>query len=183
MSTHRVNLGCGPHAARGWVNVDRIDAPGVDVVSDLRDRIALAEQSVDCVVAMHVLQDLAWQELPHALAEILRILRPGGWLRAGVPDLDRAIDAYRRDDAAWFYVPDRDARAPGAKLVTQIIWYGSVRTPCTFDFVREQLELAGFAHVARATFGRTGSPYPELASLDNRERESLYVEAIRPRAP
>jgi hypothetical protein len=52
-----------------------------------------------------------------------------------------------------------------------------VRTPFTFDYAREVLQDAGFRDVRRCEFGRTQSGFPELASLDNRPRESLFVEA------
>lgn len=75
-------------------------------------------------------------------------------------------------------MPDRDARSIGAKLVTQIVSYGSVRTRFTFDFADEWLRNAGFGDVTKQSFG--ASRVPGLASLDNRERESLLVEAVKP---
>jgi predicted SAM-dependent methyltransferase len=173
----RLHVGCGSRPAPGWINADRRPGEGVDLCVDLREGLPMADDSVDCAVAMHVLQDLAWNELPGVLAELRRVLRPGGTLRLGLPDLDRAIDAYRRGDAAYFHVPDRDAASIGAKLVTQLVWYGSVRTPFCFDFARELLEGAGFRAVQRSRFGHSDSGHPEIASLDNRERETLFVEA------
>jgi predicted SAM-dependent methyltransferase len=175
----RLNLGCGPQPRAGWLNVDKQPYAGVDACGDLCAGLPLRSDSVDAIVAMHVLQDLAWPELPAALAEMRRLLKPGGVLRLGLPDLDRAIDAYRHGDAAYFHVPDDDARSPGAKLVTQIIWYGSVRTPFTFDFAREWLERAGFRAVERCAFGQTRHGDAGLVDLDNREHESLFVEALK----
>lgn len=173
----RLNVGCGPRPATGWLNADRQAVDGVDLVGDLRDGLALADRSVDYAVAIHVLQDLAWPDIPPVLRELHRVLQPGGTLRLGLPDLDRAIDAYRRGDAAYFHVPDEHARAVGAKLVTQIIWYGSVRTPFTFDFAQELLLQAGFRDVVRCELRRTASRFTGIVALDNRERESLFVEA------
>lgn len=163
----------------GWINADRRSAPGIDVYGDFRDGLPLADGSIDYAVAMHFFQDLAWGDLPLLLAEVRRVLKPGGVLRLGVPDLDRAIDAYRRGDAGYFHVPDRDAASLGAKLVTQIIWYGSVRTPFTWDYADEVLRAAGYARVVRCEYGRSASRWTDIAMLDNRERESLYVEATR----
>lgn len=172
-----LNCGCGPKPAEGWLNVDVQPHPGVDLTADLRQGLPLPDGSFDGIVAMHVLQDLAWSEVAPALKELRRLLAPGGVLRLGLPDLDRAIDAYRRGDAAYFFVPDEDARAVGAKLVTQIVWYGSVRTPFTFDFADECLRRAGFSQVRRCAFGKTSGGDGRLAALDNRERESLFIEA------
>ncbi|HWI14123.1 MAG TPA: hypothetical protein VNT02_07695, partial [Burkholderiales bacterium] len=100
-------------------------------------------------------------------------------LRLAVPDLERAIDAYNRRDATYFYVPDADARTLGAKLVTQAIWYGSVRTPFTYDYAAEVLVAAGFRSVARCAYRETHSAHSDITALDNRERETLFVEATR----
>ena len=175
----RLNVGCGPHPAAGWVNADRQPAEGIDICGDIRDGLALANDAVDCIAAIHFLQDLPWDSLAGALREMHRVLKPGGVLRLGLPDLDRAIDAYRRGDAGYFFVPDADARAIGAKLVTQIIWYGSVHTPFTFDFAREWLERAGFREIARCAFRETRHGDARLVELDNRERESFFVEALK----
>ncbi len=172
-------MGCGPDLRAGWVNADRTAAPGVDVCGDLCAGLPLASETFDVVVAMHVLQDIAWPDLPAALAELRRLLRPGGVLRLGLPDLDRAIDAYRRGDAGYFFVPDADATSIGGKLVTQAIWYGSVRTPFTFDFACEWLLRAGFRDPLRCGFGQTRHGGDGIVELDNRERESLFVEALR----
>jgi SAM-dependent methyltransferase len=179
-NARRLNLGCGAEPASGWINADRRPGPGVDLCGDVRDGIALPDASVDVAVAMHLLQDLDWGDIPPVLRALKRVLRPGGTLRIGVPDLERAIDAFRRGDAAYFLVPDRDARTLGAKLVTQIIWYGSVRTPFTFDYASELLERAGYAHVRRCRFRETAHGPPDIVMLDNRERETLFVEARRP---
>jgi SAM-dependent methyltransferase len=173
-----VNLGCGPMARPGWINCDSKDLPGVDLRSDL-SRLALGANYVDYIAAIHVLQDLAYEEIVPALREIRRVLKPGGVLRLAVPDIDRAINAYVHSDAAYFYVPDEHARTIGGKLVTQIIWYGSVRTPCNFDFISESLAAAGYHDICRCAFGETCSRFPQLASLDNRERETLFVEALK----
>jgi SAM-dependent methyltransferase len=175
----RLNVGCGMNPAPGWVNLDLREHAGVDLCCDVRRALPLGERSVDYAVAIHVLQDMVWAEIPAALAELHRVLRPGAVLRLGLPDLERAIDAYRRADASYFYVPDSDARKLGSKLVTQLVWYGSVRTPFTFDFAEELLVNAGFTQVERCAFRQTASRYPQIVELDNRERESLFVEAVK----
>ena len=179
MSLTRVNVGCGLNPAPGWINLDLRTHQGMDLCCDIRRSIPLGERAVDYAVAIHVLQDLPWADLPAATAELHRVLRPGGVLRLALPDLDRAIEAYRSGDAAYFYVPDTHARSLGAKLITQIVWYGSVRTPFTFDFAHELLGNAGFARIERCGFRQTRSAYPQIVDLDDRERESLFVEAVK----
>jgi predicted SAM-dependent methyltransferase len=175
----RLNVGCGPHHMPGWINADFDGGHGIDLVGDIRRGLDLDSDSIHYMVAMHMLQDLAYWDIPIVLHELKRVLAPEGVVRLGLPDLDKAIQAYISGDHRYFHVPDSDARAIGTKLVTQITWYGSVRTPFTFDYIAELLGREGYRHVRRCEFGRTESPYPEIVQLDNRPRESLFVEAVK----
>jgi SAM-dependent methyltransferase len=175
----RLNWGCGPTPPSGWINADRLCAPGVTLCGDIRDGLALPENSVDYAVAIHALQDLPYLDIVPALRELRRVLRPAGVLRLGLPDLERAIEAWLRHDTTYFYIPDAEARTLGGKLIVQAIWYGSTRTPFTWDFFHELATKAGFRQLTRCKFRSTESAWPEIVDLDNRERETLFVEAVK----
>ena len=175
----RLNWGCGPFARSGWLNADRRAARGVDLVHDIRDGLPLRDATVAYAVTIHGLQDLAYLDVLPALREFRRVLVPGGVLRLALPDLDRAIDAYRTGDRGYFHIPDDDAKSAGGKLVAQIVWYGSVRTPFTWDAIEELVMRAGFTAARRASFGATYTAHADIVTLDNRPRESLFVEAVR----
>ena len=49
----------------------------------------------------------------------------------------------------------------------------------TYDFTEELLAKVGFWQIVRCAFRQTHSPFPEIIALDNRPRESLFVEAVR----
>jgi SAM-dependent methyltransferase len=125
----RLNWGCGPKPAPGWLNSDRIARPGIDVPCDVRSGLPLGDASMDYVVAMHALQDLAYGDIVPALRELRRVLIPGGVLRVGVADLERAFDAYVADDPDYFVVPDRDATLIGTKLLRNALWCAWLRRP------------------------------------------------------
>lgn len=175
----RLHWGCGPVTPAGWVNADRRRGPGVDLVCDIRDGFPLPDASFDYAVGIHALQDLPYPDVVPALRELRRVLTPGGVLRLGLPDLDRAIQAYVRGDRGYFLVPDLEARSLGGKLCVQMLWYGSLRSLFTYDFTEELLGKSGFTAVARCEFGETKSPHPEIVALDNRRTESLFVEAVK----
>jgi hypothetical protein len=173
----RLNVGCGPHPVPGWINADYQSYEGVDLCGDIRKGLALADGAVQYAVSIHMLPELPWGDIPGVLTELRRVIEPGGVLRLGLPDLDRGVDAYRRGDAGYFLVPDADARSLGAKLITQLTWYGTVRTPFTFGYIEELLQQAGFSDIRRCEFRRSESAFADIVSLDNREPESLFVEA------
>jgi hypothetical protein len=174
----RLNWGCGTDPEPGWINSDVKDAPGIDVPCDIRSGLPLPTGCIEYAVSIHALPELAYPDVVPALAELRRVLRPTGVLRLGLPDLERAVTAFWRGDRNYFLVPDEDAASLGAKLVVQLVWYGYTRTPFTHEFIEEQLLRAGFGGVRRCAFRETASPYPEIVALDNREHESLFVEAV-----
>lgn len=80
----KLNLGCGKDIRPGWINIDRIRGPGVDVVLDLdQENLPFSDGIVDEVLASHILEHLVrWEDL---LVEIHRVLRPRGRLEIHVP--------------------------------------------------------------------------------------------------
>jgi SAM-dependent methyltransferase len=176
----RLNWGCGERPARGWVNSDVRCLPGVDLCCDIREGLPTPTGCFDYVVSVHALQMLAYTELVPVLRELRRVLRPGGILRLALPDLDRAIAAYTNGDYRYFCVPDEDERTIGGKLVAHVLWYGSSRTLFTSDFALDLLARAGFMDCQRRAFRTTGSPDQSIVELDDRARETLFVEAIGP---
>lgn len=175
----RLNWGCGMYAAPGWINSDVKEGPGIDLSCDVLDGLPLEAGSIDYAVSIHALPEIAYGDLVPALRELRRVLKPGGVLRLALPDLERGVQAYLRGDRDYFLIPDEDARSLGGKLVVQLIWYGYSRSLFTADFVDELLEKAGFQATVRCGFRQTASPFGEIVELDDRERESLFVEAVK----
>lgn len=177
----RLNWGCGAHVAPGWINSDAKDEAGVDLVADVRQGLPLAGESIDYAVSIHALPEFAYPELVPVLEELRRVLKAGGTLRLALPDLRRGIDAYLANDESYFKVGSDDVRSLGGRFVVQMLWYGYSRSLFTTDFAVELLEKAGFVDVAECSFQVTASDIPEIVELDNREDESIFVEARAPR--
>lgn len=75
----KLNLGCGRACMPGWVNVDAVALPGVDVVADLdrcrRQRLPFADDSVDEMLLSHVLEHI--EDTLGVMQELHRIARAG----------------------------------------------------------------------------------------------------------
>ena len=90
----RLHIG-GTVRKEGWTVLNALPGDHVDIVGDLRDLSALNDASFDLVYASHVFEHLGYQtELPEALREVARILRPGGRLCISVPDLPTLCRLY-----------------------------------------------------------------------------------------
>lgn len=95
-----LNLGCGPHYADGWVNVDRYgpgdvaDGRRVDVIGDIMV-LPYGDGSCSRVYMGHVLEHLDLREaVPRVLREVRRVLVRGGELMVVVPDVERAREGW-----------------------------------------------------------------------------------------
>ena len=179
MGTKRLNWGCGPNPIRGWINSDQKVGPGIDLSCDIRDGLPLESDSIDYIVSIHAMSEVPYPDLLPVLRELRRVLKSNGILRLSLPDLDKGIQAYLRNDRDYFLIPDDEVKSLGGKLIVQLIWYGYSRTLFTSDFIEELLFMAGFRHVHHCPYKETRSPYGDIVELDNRAQESLFVEAIK----
>lgn len=175
----RLNWGCGTHPQPGWINSDIKECPGIDISCDIRQGIPLDDGSLDYIVSIHALPMISYPDLVPVLEELRRLLKPGGVLRLALPDARRGIRALLDGDRDHFLVPDDEVRSLGGKFVVHMLWYGYSVTMFTDDFIEELLEKAGFSRVTHCRFSQTASRWPEIVELDNREHESLFVEAVK----
>jgi SAM-dependent methyltransferase len=177
----RLNWGCGAQGEPGWINSDLKEGPGIDISVDIRDGLPVESDSLDYVVSIHALPMISYPDLVPVLTELRRVLRPGGVLRLGLPDLDKGIDAYRGGRASHFFVEDSDARSMSGKFILHMLWFGYSVTLFTPEFTEELLVRAGFEDVAHCAYRETRSALDGITELDNREDESFFIEAVKPR--
>jgi predicted SAM-dependent methyltransferase len=180
----RVNLGCGAHTIPGWVNVDAIRERGVDLRQDLRRPLPFDTASCRLIFAHHVLEHFHYpDEALSVLTECRRVAAPDGCLRVVVPDLGMYVKRYSGERGQ---PPLRELIGPTEPLDTRAeqlhlgLWRGRAHK---FAYDEETLgrllELAGFEHVERVSFGR--SAFNSQIVQDRTEhwypKESLYMEA------
>lgn len=200
----KINLGCGLAITKGWINVDGslnalvaswpnslhrllYRASGANryytceqycslleehefVHHDLAYGIPFADQSVDFVYSSHFLEHMHKQDATHLMQESFRVLRPGGVIRVCVPDLAYAVSLYAAGDkkrmlSDYFFVEDKES------------YYARHKYMYDFELLSELLQSVGFSNIVRCDY-RQGAT-PDLAVLDNRPDETLYVEASK----
>lgn len=91
----KLNLGCGHIPLDGFINVDRRELPGVDVVAEvnaLPEGVCEAEE----VFSSHMLEHFPQEQLCRELLPYWKsLLKKGGVIRAVVPDAEAMIREYQ----------------------------------------------------------------------------------------
>jgi len=82
----RLNVGCGHIALDGYINVDRRDLPGVDIIAEAT-AIPVAPTSATEIIASHLVEHFSLRMLEDVLLPHWRsLLAPGGQLTIVAPD-------------------------------------------------------------------------------------------------
>ena len=79
----KLNLGCGDDLRPGYINCDCVQLPGVDQVVDLDRPIPFADDSVDEIILIDVLEHV--DDILKTMEELHRVLKKGGRLIIRVP--------------------------------------------------------------------------------------------------
>lgn len=140
------------------------------VPHDLRNGIPLDDSSVDFVFAARVLETLYIDQTARLLREAARVLKPGGYIRVCVNDLQARIIRYQEGD--------RQGVIRSLFGTSDSTFLNSHRSTYDFDLLHDLLSAAGFEDTRRCSF-REGK-VPDLQVLEHRPEEALFVEALRP---
>jgi predicted SAM-dependent methyltransferase len=119
------------------------------------------------------------------LAEVRRILRPGGVVRIAVPDIARLVQVYlATGDADGFIAATHMGLNRPTGLMGWMKWVlvGPRHHLWMYDgdSLGKLLHEAGFANVAIMPAGKTNIADPGDLDLEERASESVFVEAFQP---
>lgn len=151
----RLNLGCGPNAPTGWLNVDgswnawlsnhvylrktltafgliNKNSPGAQwnvrpLVHDLTKPLPFADNTVAAIYGAHVLEHLYLADAQRLLTECKRVLCPGGVIRLVVPDLHSMVAAYLKNKNGGS--PSPSERVTAADQLNQMLGFRSPAPP------------------------------------------------------
>lgn len=175
-----LHVGCGPkrkdRTTRGFntdewreLRLDIDESVNPDIVGTMLDMSAVGDASVDAIFSSHNIEHLYPHEVPVALKEFLRVLRPDGFLVITCPDLQSVCVLIAEDkltEAAY--------TSPAGPIAPLDILYGhrpplargnlfmAHRCGFTEKVLIGTLRIAGFATVASR---RRGHPNYDLYAL------------------
>lgn len=193
-----LHIGCGPCLLPGWINLDVHPAP---LATNVLWGLPFADGSVRHVFLSHLLEHLFYPtDVYPFLAELLRVLAPGGVVRIVVPDIEQCIDAYQHRDPQFFQ--GRRAHWAGGdgdptRLEDFLAYAGAGPDPAylfqahkfgyDFETLARALQRTGFVDVERSDYMRSPhgalqvDDHSEVASARYGDRHySLFVEASKP---
>ena len=81
----RLHLGCGRKILEGYINVDIVEGPGVDVLCDVARGIPFPDCVFDEVLAVDFIEHIPPVRSIALMNDIWRVLRPGGVFKIHVP--------------------------------------------------------------------------------------------------
>lgn len=160
-----LHVGCGPYHPQAlpdllrtpeWreVRLDIDPAVQPDIIGSITDMHAVLSASVDAVYSSHNLEHVYAHEVPIALAEFYRVLKPGGFALIIVPDIQKVAEYVAQGKLEEpLYV------SPYGPIAAIDILYGfrtalaqgnhfmAHRTAFTVETLRQKLQEAGFSQV------------------------------------
>jgi predicted SAM-dependent methyltransferase len=191
-----LHVGCGRmykhHTTRGFNTADwqeiRLDIdPSVspDVIGTMTDMSAVESASVDAIFSSHNIEHLYPHEVPVALAEFRRVLKPEGFAVITCPDL-KSVCALIADDKLTeaAYISPAGPIAPIDILyghrpqIAEGNFYMAHRCGFTQKILHGTLQAAGFETVA--TVARGFTPFFDLwaiSSLNTRTEGEIQTLA------
>jgi SAM-dependent methyltransferase len=135
----RLDLGCGRRPVAGAIGVDAVSLPGVCVVARMgAGKLPFRDQTVSEAFALNVLEHL--EDLPAAMAEVWRVLAPGGLCHVEVPYFAGVSAFADPTHRRWFTYTtfEHFAAAPGdGWRANRHTWFGETR----FAIVRRRLRF------------------------------------------
>lgn len=92
----KLNLGCGSQKISGFVGVDLCEE--ADLKHDLKEPLPFEDNSVDEILAIHVIESFYQFEFPAVLKDWYRVLKPEGKITIEFTSLTDTIKMYLGDD-------------------------------------------------------------------------------------
>jgi len=160
----KLQLGCGANLLPGWVNTDIQPHPSADYLDFLRP-LPFAANIFAAVFCEHTIEHIDKPGAVGMIAEVFRILRPGGLFRVVTPSLENfsriALDPGGETTIKYLEFFRRYSGNPQATVsdaVNAIFYEHGHRHIYAEAELRDMLLNAGFAHVAIMPAGKYSDP-------------------------
>lgn len=201
----KLQLGCGRNWLEGWLNSDYFPRNSDILQLDVTVALPFENDTFDYIFSEHVIEHISYPEGAYMLEECFRVLKPGGVLRVGTPDLAFLVNLYREDEAArhsrtqleqefleYFLaneIKDREINAPvdfDTYLINKFVRAWGHEFIYDEKSLRHMMKTLGFTEITRCEVME--SAHQALCGLENIDRkppghialETIVMESTKP---
>jgi predicted SAM-dependent methyltransferase len=179
-----LNLGSGDRYIKGMTNIEVNVLRKKDIWLDLNIGLPFKDNRVKGIYSHHVLEHFKLAKLRRLLKECFRVLEPGGAMRAVVPSLEFAINAWLEKAPGRLSDWPQKFNSIGGRFNNFMLCDNQHLLMFDFSFLKELLEEAGFVKISRQS-ARQSSFFPSSYLVNEyggarQDDSSLYLECRKP---
>lgn len=177
-----INIGCGRNTFEAFYNLDYTWYRGIDACWDISRGLPFPDQSFRGCFSEHCLEHVSLPVFRHVIADVYRVLRPGGCFRLIVPDAEIYLRGYIAElNGDIVNIPYRNFLDEKTALMSVNRIFREHGHQYAWDFRTIEIHLAeaGFVHIRKLKY-MEGRESKLLIDIESRAIESLYVEAVKP---
>lgn len=176
----RLHLACGPNVVDGWENIDILKGEGI-IHHDLRQPLPYKDNSVDVIFHEHFIEHLTKVEAEAFLKDCHRILKKGGAMRLGWPDLKRLLNAYLLKKKSYMdyvlpFLEDHRYERDWDESFSDLLFDWEHRYAYTAKHLKRVLEDSGFKIVKIKKQGQSDF---DIALDFRKDPATTYIEAVK----
>jgi predicted SAM-dependent methyltransferase len=155
----------------GYLHIDVMPhAPSLDILHDVSRPFPLLEGTVAEILANHVVEHVSWRDLPKLIADLHRVMVPGGRVFIRTPNLRFIAERFLSGVVTPEHPDDERAMRDGFGSLTPGLWaniklFSGQDYPSNYHYnCMDPQDLAGlfsrcgFSRVRLESFGREFSP-------------------------
>lgn len=143
----KLHLGCGKRYIPGFIHIDIIEYPHIDICENIDNLSVFEDNMVDIIYNCHVLEHFNRHSTKKVLKEWYRVLKVGGILRTAVPDFESLCNVYNKTKDINNII--------GPLMGRQSFLYNFHYHVFDFNYLKGILEDIGFSKVYRYDWRNT----------------------------
>jgi predicted SAM-dependent methyltransferase len=187
----KLHIGSHEKTLAGWLNTDLYPLNDNVLFMDASQVFPFASGTFDYVFHEHMIEHLDYKNGLHMLSECLRVLKPGGTMRAAFPDLRVLVELYRdnkTEEQNKYITFNVDSYLSDIRIYDDVFVINNFVRNWGHQFIydykcfKRAVESVGFINISKCDFGE--SRHEELRNLEYQtfERQfcTIVVEGTKP---
>lgn len=162
----KVNVGCGPNAREGWINVDIQPFPSVDKVMDVTK--VWDFNDLDYVYSEHFLEHLTIEKGVEFLVNAGNSMKEGGLLRLSTPNLEWVLKTHYR----WNDLDSDEIALQSVASINRAFYGWGHRFLYSPWLLNELLSGMGYKDIAFKSYGE--SDVGEFKGIEKHGKFSVF---------